>query len=428
MPSQKRKYEYVDSACQTTFKLVTPQKKRPSRAKHVTPPQALSNAPGHHTTPQRAGVFLCREIAWLKGITIPQEEVRDITGVSPRRQSEVLKSGEVRRLNHALEPQEPDPRAPLRCVSHEQTQAIYNYLTDESIPIRLRSKPWADVFVAATGEPLPQTLHSNGQVRTVETQTIQMWCRKDQGLGTFKREEEKKLSRDQATRRLKWIDIQLPLRPHSIDWKDCAFCDEFHFGIQMENTKTVKRPATREYRWHEMNVQLKDGITSKEEKEKARQGEHIPLVNIFVIIGFNFKKTIRYKVDNDVGKMTTIPYIQILETLKSDVEWQRQGLILVQDADSAHTSKKVQSWCKKNDFRTITLPGKSPDFSILETLASSYKRRFHAQSSSTTTDGLARFEEIFYEEVSQETIRRVYDGFTARFHEARRRNGQMTHF
>ena len=70
-----------------------------------------------------------------------------------------------------------------------------------------------------------------------------------------------------------------------------------------------------------MNVQLKQGVTSKEQKEKAREEGHIRLVNIFVVIGFNFKKTIRYEVSNDVGKMETDSYIKILEELKADKEW-----------------------------------------------------------------------------------------------------------
>ena len=301
-------------------------------------------------------------------------------------------------------------------------------MTDESISARKRNAPWLELFLEATGEPLPQTLHADGDYHDIEPQTIQIWCRRDHAIGSYKREEEKELTAIQTLKRLQWIDIQLPLRLHSENWKDCAFCDEFYFGIQIESTTRVKRPAKKEYRYHKINVQLKKGITSKEEKEKARQEEHIPLVNIFCVIGFNFKKTIRYQVDNDVGKMTTDSYIKILEELQTDLEWQRQGLTLVQDADSAHTASRVKSWYKKNAFPYITLPGKSPDFSILETMASIYKRKFHARSSTTTIQGLARFEEIFYKEVNQDVIRRIFDGFTARFHECRRRDGQMTHF
>ena len=425
--ARKRKIEYVSTSCQTSrVEISTPR--RPRRVQHVTPPQALSvSTNGHLTTPQRTGVFLCKEIAYQKGIKITAPEIRGFTGAGIRSQSRVLASKQVRRLEYALEPQEPDPRAPLRCITHQQTQAIYNYLIDESIPPRLRAKPWQEVFLAATGEPLPQTLHLDGY-RDIDPQTIRIWCKRDQGIGNFKREEEKELTRTQATNRTKWIDIQLPLRPYSEDWKDCAYCDEFHFSIQQEDTFRIKRPEGKEWRLHKMNVQLKQGVTSKEQKEKAREEGHIRLVNIFVVIGFNFKKTIRYEVSNDVGKMEIDPYIRILEELEADKEWQKQGLVLVQDADSAHTANRVKTWCKKHDFASITLPGKSPDFSILESMASVYKRRFHLRSSSTPEEGLARFEQIFYHEVDQRVIQRQYDEYTARFHECRRRDGQMTHY
>lgn len=190
----------------------------------------------------------------------------------------------------------------------------------------------------------------------------------------------------------------------------------------------MKRPMGKEWKYHQMNIQMKKGVTSKDEKEAAREEGHIRLVNIFAIVGFNYKKTIRYEVTNDVGKMETDTYIKILEELNADLEWRQQGLTLVQDADSAHTAKKVKTWFKENNFPYITLPGKSPDFSILETMASVYKRRFHQRSCDTTAQGLARFERIFHYEVDQETIRHIYDGYTARFHECKRREGQMTHF
>ena len=99
--SRKRKCAYVSTACQTSrIVIVTPKRTRPSRVKHVTPPKALSSE-GHHTIPQRTGVFLCREISYLQGIKLPAPEAWSLVGVSPRRQSEILKSGEVRMLNHS---------------------------------------------------------------------------------------------------------------------------------------------------------------------------------------------------------------------------------------------------------------------------------------------------------------------------------------
>jgi hypothetical protein len=71
---------------------------------------------------------------------------------------------------------------------------------------------------------------------------------------------------------------------------------------------------------------------------------------------------------NSVDKMTTHVYTTvILPLLKKEL--QVQGLTLYQDADSAQDSKATLAWARKNDLRLITLPGVSPDLSILETMA-----------------------------------------------------------
>ena len=72
-------------------------------------------------------------------------------------------------------------------------------------------------------------------------------------------------------------------------------------------------------------------------KAKAREG-HLKLLNVFVIIGYNWRKIITYDVPNNVGKMTTKMYTevilpQLLEELKD------QSLTLCQDADSVYISK-----------------------------------------------------------------------------------------
>lgn len=119
---------------------------------------------------------------------------------------------------------------------------------------------------------------------------IRLWCKRDQEIGNSKREEEKKLTNAQATRRLEWIDIQFVLRPHSVNWLLYAYYDEFHFGIQQEDTTYIERPTGRDYRTRAMNVQLKKGTISKDEKAKAREEGHLPLVNIFVIVGLILRR------------------------------------------------------------------------------------------------------------------------------------------
>jgi hypothetical protein len=151
------------------------------------------------------------------------------------------------------------------------------------------------------------------------------------------------------------------------------------------------------------------------------------LLDIFVVIGYNYRKVLAYTVPNEVGKMTTKVYTEsILPQLVQDL--QSQGLTLCQDADSAYVSRGTIAWAKKNSFPLISLPGVSPDFSILESMAHPLKKKFHTQRCTTEKASLARFIRIFEHEMDQKTIQNMYNSYTKRLHECRRANGQMTRY
>jgi hypothetical protein len=215
------------------------------------------------------------------------------------------------------------------------------------------------------------------------------------------------LTKEQVTGRLDWIDEQLPKRPHSVNWKDVAFCDEFHFGVGPQLTKRIKRPIGPKYRYDPSNVHRKK-ITSKDTKAKAREEKHLTLVNVFVIIEHDYRKIIPYKVPNKVGKMTTKVYTEeVLPACLQDLK--DRGLTLCQDANSAHTAKATKAWAKKNGLNLITLPGVSPDLSILESMAHPLKRTFHSRRCASKQAGLARFIKNFEEEMDPKTIQRMYN-------------------
>jgi hypothetical protein len=52
-------------------------------------------------------------------------------------------------------------------------------------------------------------------------------------------------------------------------------------------TKRVKRKIRKEYRYRHYNVHRKK-VTLKDIKAKAREEEHLKLLNVFVIISFNY--------------------------------------------------------------------------------------------------------------------------------------------
>jgi hypothetical protein len=134
-----------------------------------------------------------------------------------------------------------------------------------------------------------------------------------------------------------------------------------------------------------------------------------------------------YKVPNKVRKMSSKVYTEvILPAIKDDLL--SQGLTLIQDADSAHTCKATTAYIQKQGLSVITLPGVSPDLSILESMANPIKRRFHARRCTTDGAALKRFTEVFDKELDRKTIQHYYDFYTKRLWDYKRARGQMTSY
>jgi hypothetical protein len=399
---------------------------RKSRARHFTPPSDLLHLDErtHPKTPSRCGVLWAKAFSQELNIPIPQELVRKITGVAPRVQTRILASKQVR-TRHNQPDSGPDPRGRKRAITRTETAAISDYLEDSTISLDDKGKPWLDVAQDA-GVELPITTHFKPPgLRTITPKAVQRACKEDEGIINAVCEEEKELTKDQVNGRLDWIDEQLSRRPHSRHWKDIVFCDEFHFGIGPQVTKRIKRKQGRQHRYKPENVHRKK-VTAKDTKAKAREKEHLKLLNVFVAIGYNWRKIIPYEVPNNVGKMTTKVYTTVILPLLKD-ELQDQDLTLCQDADSAHDSNATLKWAVENNVRLLTLPGVSPDLSILETMAHPLKKAFHAKRCTTEKASLARFKQIF-EEMDQKTIQNLYNSYTKRLHDCRRAGGQMTKY
>ena len=188
------------------------------------------------------------------------------------------------------------------------------------------------------GVTLPNTYHFKPPgMRTVSTRAVQRACKSDEDLINAICEEEKELTKKQADARNDFTEIQLEKRPRSRNWKDVAFLDEFHFGIGTQRTKRIKRKRGKKHQYKPQNVHRKK-VTSKDTKAKARETGHLKLLNVFIVIGPDYKKIVPYRVPNEVGKMTKEVYTErILPSIIDDLK--DRGLTLCQDADSAHTSK-----------------------------------------------------------------------------------------
>ncbi|PQE09266.1 hmg box protein [Rutstroemia sp. NJR-2017a BBW] len=368
-----------------------PIRSRRSRARCRTPPPDLI-AEKQPRTPQRAGVFWVYQYAQALGITIDRATIRQVTGISERSQSDILHSNRARTC-HNQEDGGPDPRGRKRTLTRSDTAAIADYLDDSTTLLDAKGALWQDLATAA-GVELPSTQHFKPPgIRTLNGKAIRLACKDDEDI-------------------------------INADWEKVYFCDEFHFGLGPTVTKRIKRKRGSKYRYKPENVHRKK-VTKKDTTAIAQAANPLKIFSIFVIIGPNYRCYIPYDAGNSNGKMNSRVYIQILSQLLD--EFKRDGITLCQDVDSAHKSNAVKDWADKNGFSLITLPGVSPDFSILESMAHPIKKKVHAQRSMDST-ALERFIKVFEEELNMEAILNMYQSFTIRLHSCRRANGQMTKY
>jgi hypothetical protein len=164
---------------------------------------------------------------------------------------------------------------------------ISKYLNNASVLLNDRGKSWLNIAIDAN-VTLPQTTHFKPPgLCAVSLQTVQRACKVDEGIINTVCEEEKELTKAQAGRRIDWIDKELPKRPHSENWKDVAFCNKFYFGIGPQLTKRIKRRQGQDQRSKPQNVYCRK-VTLKDTKAKAQEEKHLKLLNVFVVIRYNY--------------------------------------------------------------------------------------------------------------------------------------------
>ncbi|PVH68381.1 hypothetical protein DL98DRAFT_522798 [Cadophora sp. DSE1049] len=401
-------------------------RRRSRRKKDYTPPPDLAHdGTGQVDTPARTAVIVCKLVEQELNVPIPCALVQKISGVPPRSQSRTLTSHSPRKLEHRPD-SGPDPREGRSKITRNDTAAIFNHVDNPATSMKQKGLPWGDVARDA-GVMLPQTIHffPSGK-RQVSEYTIRKRCAEDEDMINAVAEEERELTKDQAKNREDWRVEQQEERPYPEDWFNTVHCDEFHVGIGTQTTNRIKRKRGKEHRYAPHNVHRKK-ISSKDVKAKAREDAHLKLFNVFVLVGYNYRKMIPYDTGKAGGKMNSKCYTeQILPQILDD--FRSQGLILVHDSDSAHLSEETTRWVKSNNLKVLTLPGVSPDFSVFESFAAPLKKRFHAVRSASYEGALKRFHKVFMRDIPQESVQNLFNTYPRRLAACKEREGQMTKY
>jgi hypothetical protein len=119
------------------------------RGRPVTPPEGLIGTDYKHLqTPTRSAILGARLISQTCNIRITDDNITQALGVNRRTQARVRKDNTCRTLHNSLHVEELEPRGRPRIVTRKCTQAIADYIDDETISIEDRGMPWLDISSA----------------------------------------------------------------------------------------------------------------------------------------------------------------------------------------------------------------------------------------------------------------------------------------
>lgn len=392
------------------------------RLRCKTPPQELMFAAknSHLRTPCRSAVLAVVYFCQQNDIRINAKDLKETFGYAERSIKRILETNQARTFHNIVD-NGPDPRGPNPVFTKAELSKCGDYLDNCSFDEA--TKPWRTCIVES-GTNMDDKLTYHFKTKTMEKaseQCVQRALRDNENFINAIPEVERELDDDLAKRRFDFAILMLGERPEDHDWRDVVFCDEFHFGMGLEVIKRVKR---RHGQRHWANKVQKKKFSKKDEKDKETR---IKVVSAFVVFGYNYRKLIWYNAGNKNGKMSTECYLRdILPYLRDDLR--DNGYTLFQDADGAHKSKKVLKWFQDNDIKTIINCAQSPDFSIAETEAGIVKKRFHEVKVTTKEEAEERIVKVMSEMLDQNTVCKLYDGYTERLWECKQREGQMTRF
>lgn len=297
----------------------------------------------HHDTPKKARVKGAVAFAQRQkeryGQDFSYNEIFETCQVSRTRGFEIVKSFD-RTFHNAC----------------EETRGRKKILTDIDLD-KIEKLLWSEGFEARR-LTYSQLLPAAGIDKEVHPQTIQ------RALGT--RHWRKCIacprafvSRHHAEQRVEFARKSLEKRPAKEDYRDIVYSDEYHASCGDDRQVRILRKPGERYCPDCLYEQ-----PSPKLKQEERFNAHF-----WGAIGYNFKSDLYdYRIStNNNGKMTATYYRDHI--LKKIVKpWLDQGMafILEEDRDSAHRSKIVKAYKKKEKIRHFYNAAGSPDLSLIE--------------------------------------------------------------
>lgn len=238
-------------------------------------------------------------------------------------------------------------------MTREQTSYLADQIYQEA-SIKKKSLPWLEL-IERSGIQL---------LRPICSQSVQQAIKADEGYSTFTALIQEYLPPRLREERKDFSIEMLYWHPNYKFQRHFRFCDKIHFSLGKPQTKKIKRRIGE--RHHDRNTQF-----ARPEKVAPDQKGSIH----FALMGYNYIRAIPYKNAVSNGKMDAYSYKDLLTQILSDIE----GYILYKDKDSAHNAAATKAWKEEHGMAYVIAPGKSLDFSCLETEARPIRRMYNTR-------------------------------------------------
>jgi DDE superfamily endonuclease len=246
----------------------------------------------------------------------------------------------------------------------------------------------------------------------------------DEQMSTFTAHVVRELPEHIQKARVAWAEPKKSDKPNPL-WKRMAWSDEFHFHVGLQSNRRIKRRIGKKERYR-LDCRIEKKITKP---TREAQENKLPNVHVFAIVAAGgYRRLIPYKTGNSNGKMTTAVYKRILDEIAPELK--ERNLILFEDCDSAHTSKGSIIHKKKLGLEYLINAPKSPDLSVIESLAARIEDKLYRRRTTTTESTEKRLFKIFFDDeiIKQEWIDEWAELYHIRLYECVKYGGRDTRY
>ena len=126
-------------------------------------------------------------------------------------------------------------------------------------------------------------------------------------------------------------------------------------------------------------------------------------------------------------KFNSHEYINILKNKLQKSMNSTDTNIFLHDKATVHTSKLTSNYLNRNNIKTITLPGCSPDLNPIENVFSDLKRKL-ARENISSVKGLEKRIRNFWSKLQKSYLTKLVNSMPNRLQEVIRRNSGMTKY